>query len=140
MEKFSTPQKYIDSLTPEQKEVIQFLHDKIAAMFPQFTPYMYETVFWGGSEQHIICYGKMTYKNSAGKEAEWFQIGLTQQKNYVSVYLTAVEDRQYVAEKYKDTLGKVSVGKSCIRFRKLENVNLDALFVLMKKAVALTPK
>jgi hypothetical protein len=58
------------------------------------------------------------------------------QKNYVSLYVCAVIDGRYVAEAHKKELGKVSVGKSCIRFKKVEDVNLPAL----KKVIALAAR
>jgi hypothetical protein len=46
----------------------------------------------------------------------------------------ALNDGQYVAEKYKDQLGKVNVGRSCIRFRKIEDINLSILEAVLKEA------
>ncbi len=57
----------------------------------------------------------------------WPVVALANQKNYVSVYVCAVDHGTYIAEKYKDELGKVSVGKSCIRFKKLEDIDLPTL-------------
>jgi hypothetical protein len=54
----------------------------------------------------------------------------------VSLYVCSIIDGEYVAEKYKKVLGKVSVGKSCIRFKKLEDVNLPVL----KKVIQLAAK
>jgi hypothetical protein len=48
----------------------------------------------------------------------------------------AVDKGKYIAEIYKDALGKVSVGKSCIRFKKLEDVDLKVL----KKVLVLATK
>jgi len=39
-----------------------------------------------------------------------------------------------LAEKYKGKLGKVDAGKSCIRFKKLQDVNLKELEKPIKKA------
>lgn len=50
------------------------------------------------------------------------------------MYVCALEGGKYMAEKYKDTLGKVSVGKSCIRFKKLEDLHLPGLKKLLKLA------
>ena len=58
-------------------------------------------------------------------------ISLASQKNYISLYVCSVVDGQYLAEKYKDQLGKVSVGKSCIRFKQLEDLNLDMVKKLL---------
>lgn len=48
------------------------------------------------------------------------------------------ENGEYLAEKNAKRLGQVSVGKSCIRFNKLEKVNLDVLKEVIQKA-AKTP-
>ena len=45
----------------------------------------------------------------------------------MSIYVCAVVEGKYLAETYAKELGKVSVGKSCIRFKKLEDVHLPTL-------------
>ncbi len=49
------------------------------------------------------------------------------QKHFIAVYIT----EHKLIEKYKAVLGKVSLGKSCIRFTKKENVDFDALTKLL---------
>ena len=49
--------------------------------------------------------------------------------------LNVTENGEYVAEKNKARLGKVSVGKSCIRFKKLEDINLNVATELAKKTL-----
>ena len=41
---------------------------------------------------------------------------------------------EYIAEKYTRDLGKVSVGKSCIRFWKLEDLNFKTLEKVIRLA------
>lgn len=55
--------------------------------------------------------------------AEWPLVGMVAQKNYVAIYVCAVIDGEYFAESNKDRLGKVGVGKSCIRIKKYEHLN-----------------
>jgi len=81
-------------------------------------------------------YGSFKYKNYKKETLDWPIIALASQKNYISLYICAVEDGEYIAEKYKDELGKVSVGKSCIRFKKIEDLHLTAL----KKVIRLAAK
>ncbi len=45
------------------------------------------------------------------------------QKNYMSLYMLNTP----VLEKYKAKLGKLSVGKGCIRFKKIEDLPLDII-------------
>ena len=79
-------------------------------------------------------YGSFKYRNYKKEIIDWPIIALASQKNYISMYVCAVKDGEYVAEKYKDELGKVSVGKSCIRFKKIEDLNLKTLEKIIKLA------
>ena len=54
----------------------------------------------------------------------------------MSLYICAIDKDGYIAEKYKKELGNVSVGKSCIRFKKVEDLNLETL----KKVILLAEK
>jgi len=106
----------------------------ITSIFTGHTRVLWEGVFWGGSEQEIIGYGDLIQKQSRGRTVEWFMVGLALQKNYISIYVHAAEDGQYVAEKYKDSLGKVKAGKSSISFRNLTDVNIDVLTDVLRIA------
>jgi len=45
----------------------------------------------------------------------------------VSLYGCAVVDGEYLAERRASELGTVSCGKSCIRFTKVDQLNLEAM-------------
>ena len=68
----------------------------------------------------------------------WPLIGLTAQKRHLSLYVCAVVDGKYLAESRADRLGKVSCGKSCIRFTSLDQVDVAELRALVRDAVAAT--
>lgn len=73
-------------------------------------------------------YGEMHYKPRSAKVSKtWPLLCLAAQKNYVALYVCAVVDGSYVAERHGQSLGKVSVGKSCIRFKRLADINESAL-------------
>lgn len=82
----------------------------------------------------IIGYGNYHYKSKSGREGDWMIIGLASQKNYISLYICSIEDGEYLAEKYKSELPKASVGKSCIRFKRIEDIDLDVIRKLILKA------
>jgi hypothetical protein len=83
----------------------------------------------------MLGYGSFKYKNYKKEIIDWPTVALANQKNYVSIYVCAVKDGKYLAEENKARLGKVSVGKSCIRFNKLDQVNLDVLKEVIQAAV-----
>ena len=101
---------------------------------PQLPTKLWEQKLWGGTDQSIIGYGEVTSPRSSGKSAAWYLIGLALQKDYISLYINAVEDGRYLAEARKSDLGKVKVGKSVISFKKLDDLNLDVALDLVRRA------
>jgi uncharacterized protein YdhG (YjbR/CyaY superfamily) len=80
--------------------------------------------------------GDYTSKN--GTKGTWPLIALAPQKNNLALYMCAVDTKQtYLAEKYKQHLGRVSTGKSCIRFKKWENINQATLKKMIQEAMKL---
>lgn len=124
--KAKTVKEYLDNVPAERKDIINFLHQFIQKTAPSLKPHF---------AYNMLGYGSFKYKNYKKQEMDWPIVALANQKNYVSVYVCAVDNGEYIAEKNKDKLGKVSVGKSCIRFKKLEDVNLDELKKVIKLAV-----
>lgn len=130
----SSPDDYIESQPPDIRSVLGELHTLIREAIPDWNCYMWEGVFWGGSEQRIIGYGNYSYQRSDKTQVEWFIVGLTRQKNYFSVYVNAVEGKMYLAEHYGPQLGKVKVGKSSISFCNRADINLDVLREMVEHA------
>lgn len=126
------PADYLASLPEDVRDDMTRLDELISEVFAGHSRVMWEGVFWGGSEQQIIGYGDLVQPRSKGKSIEWFMVGLALQKNYISLYVNAVEDRQYIAEKYKSSLGKVKVGKSSISFRSLKDVEMETLMRVLQ--------
>jgi hypothetical protein len=76
----------------------------------------------------VLGYGEQPYQTTSMKEPmDWPVLALAVQKRHISLYICALEDGEYVAEKHAAELGKVSCGKSCVRFTKANNLNLEAL-------------
>lgn len=80
----------------------------------------------------MIGYGMMPYQTKSMKEpGQWPLVALAAQKNHISIYICAVIDSEYIAEKYAHELGHVSVGKSCIRFKKTDDLNTATLKAIL---------
>ena len=118
---------HIVSLPEELCQDIKHLDKVISEIMVGHSRVLWEGTLWGGTQQEIIGYGDYTINLSRGKKSEWFMVGLAIQKNYISIYVNAVEDGQYVAEKYRSKLGKVKVGKSSISFTRLDDLDMNTL-------------
>ncbi len=117
--------EYFDSLPEDRRGVLESVHKLILEAAPSLKPnFLY----------NMPGYGSFEYTNSKKEILNWPVIALASQKNYVSLYVCAVENGEYIAEKHKGELGKVSVGRSCIRFKKLEDLNLEILKKIIKLA------
>jgi len=123
--KATSVKEYLAMLTPDRKKQIEFLHKFIQKSVPKLKP-----VF----AYNMLGYGSFKYKNYKKQIIDWPIIALASQKNYMSVYVCAVTDGKYIAETYKKELGKVSVGRSCIRFKRLEDLDLKVLSKVIKLA------
>lgn len=87
----------------------------------------------------MLGYGLMPYRpRSAKTTTTWPLIALAAQKRHLSLYVCAVVDGEYLAESRAGRLGKVSCGRSCIRFSSLDTVDAAALADLVRDAVAAT--
>ena len=116
---------YIASLPDDRKAIVRSLDKLIRKTVPKLKPHF---------AFNMLGYGSFKYLNHKKELILWPTLALASQKQYLSLYVCALEDGKYIAEKYKKELGKVSVGKSCIRFKKLSDLNLDTLKTILKTA------
>jgi hypothetical protein len=87
----------------------------------------------------MLGYGLMPYRSRSAKQpTTWPLIALAAQKRHLSLYVSAVVDGEYLAEQRADRLGKVSCGRSCIRFTSLDEVDAAELSALVRDAVTAT--
>ena len=120
-----TPEEYIAQVEEKRRDDIQNLHDLVREVAPELEPTM---VF------KMLGYGKMKYKYASGREGEWMKIGIANNKQYISVYCCAADDEGYVAERYKERLPKASIGKSCVRFKRVSDLDEDVLRELIRES------
>lgn len=123
--KAKTVQEYLSSVPKERAEAMRFLHMFIQKCAPKLKSHF---------AYNMLGYGSFKYRNYKHEVIYWPTVALASQKNYISIYVCSVVDGEYLAEKYAKQLGKVSVGRSCIRFRKIEDLNLPELKKVLKLA------
>lgn len=122
-----THAEYIAAVEESRRDDIQRLHDLVRKNAPELEPTM---------EFGILGYGRYRYKYKSGREGDWMKIGIANNKSYISLYCCAVDDGRYVAEAFKERLPKADIGKSCVRFKRLSDLDEDVLEELIRKAAA----
>ena len=77
------------------------------------------------------------YRSKSGRESDWSTIALASQKRYISLYISPAGERgRYLAESYADRLPKADIGRSCVRTKRLSDVDEGALTELIREAAA----
>jgi hypothetical protein len=74
-----------------------------------------------------IGYGSRDHKYADGTISEFYQIGVSANKTGISVYIMGIDDKKYLADTFGKELGKASVTGYCIRFKTLEDINMNTL-------------
>ena len=74
-----------------------------------------------------IGYGVYTITYADGSSREFYRIGLSATTAGISVYVLGLDDKTYLARTYGASIGKASVTGYCIKFKSLNDVNVDVL-------------
>lgn len=120
-----TPAELIAALPEKVRATVTALDQLIKKNAPSFAPYV---------SGKMLGYGKYRYRYASGREGEASRIAVAATASGVSVYVSCVDEGGWLAEQAADTLGRASVGKSCIRYKRLEDVDQAGLASLIKKS------
>ena len=120
----STVDEYLAELPEGRREAIERVRQVILEHLPEG----YEEVMnWGMITYQVPL---ETYPDTYNKQPLMYA-ALAMQKNHMAVYLTAIymdneKSREFEAA-YRATGKKYDVGKSCVRFRRLEDLPLEII-------------
>ena len=100
---------------------------KIAALMQEATGE--EPKMWGES---IVGFGYRRLKSAAGREVDWFTIGLSPRKANLTLYMSTGEAWN---EDLLSKLGKHKTGMGCLYFKRLSDVDENVLRELIEQSV-----
>ena len=123
-----THEQYIAGVEEERRADVQRLHDMVRDEAPSLEP----TMRFKMMGKPMMGYGTMSYRYASGRSGEWVKIGIASMKNYLALYACAVDEGGYIAEQYIEQLPKASIGKSCVRFKRLADVDEAVLRQLIR--------
>jgi uncharacterized protein YdhG (YjbR/CyaY superfamily) len=120
----STVEEYLTELPEERREAIEAVRQVILEHLPEG----YEEVMnWGMITYQVPL---ETYPDTYNKKPLMYA-ALASQKRHMAVYLTGIymedETRREFEAAYRATGKRYDVGKSCARFRKLEDLPLELI-------------
>jgi len=109
----------------EQKRRDSFELLKLVSEFTGFEPMM-----WGAT---MIGFGSYHYKSERSRqEGDWPLVGFSPRNGAISLYVfSGYPEHEYLL---KD-LGKFTMGKACIYIKRLADINIDALKIIMGETI-----
>src|SRR5687767_14256452 len=119
----TTPAEYIAAVDDKRRPDIVALDALIRTHAPTLEP-----VIMGG----MLGYGPFHYRYASGREGDACKLAVARNASYISLYCFAADSKGYVAERYVDRLPKASIGKACVRFTKLADLDEEALVALIE--------
>ena len=130
--KATTVDQYLDELPPDRRETVAAIRDLVLENLPAG----YEETMSFGMIGYVVPL-KVQPETYNGQPLEY--VALASQKNYISLYLMNVyghkETQEWFLKAYKASGKKLNMGKSCVRFKKIDDLPLDVI----ARVVSLTP-
>ena len=122
--KATTIQEYLTEMPPERRAAIEKVRQTILDNLPDGYE---EAMNWGMITYQVPL---EVYPDTYNKKPLMYA-ALANQKNHMAVYLTGIymdeNLNQDFEEKYRATGKRYDVGKSCVRFRKLDDLPLELI-------------
>ncbi|MEA3440984.1 MAG: DUF1801 domain-containing protein [Chloroflexota bacterium] len=122
--KAATVEEYLDELPPERREVVSEVRQTILDNLPEG---FVESMNWGMISYEIPL---ERYPDTYNKKPLAYA-ALAAQKNHYSIYLMGCyadsEQEAVLKEGFEQAGKRLDMGKSCVRFRKLEDIPMDAI-------------
>ena len=125
-----TPDEYLAAVDERRRPDLVALDSLITAAAPDLPRVMAGT---------MIGYGPYHYRYASGREGEATLIALAAQKRYISMYVSCAFDGAYLPERYVERLPRASIGRSCVRFARLADLDDAVLRELVAEAARIGP-
>jgi hypothetical protein len=81
-----------------------------------------------------IGYGRHTMRYADGSTREFYRVGISANKTGISVYIMGIDDKTHLAKTYGEKIGKASVTGYCIKFRTLDDIDVEVLKAAVRSA------
>ena len=120
---------YIADQPRPKREALKQLHGLVLRLSPESRLWFLDGRNGEGKvvANPNIGYGTRTMTYADGGSREFYRVGLSANTTGISVYVMGVEDRKYLAEAFGKRLGKASITGYCVKFRTLDDIDMDVL-------------
>jgi len=131
---FSTPEQYQDSLPEDRKNAVS----KLRSLFRENLPEGFEEVISYGMIGYVVPHALFPAGYHCDPKLPLPFINIASQKNFIAVYHMGIYMDEtlmnwFTSEYGNHTSAKLDMGKSCIRFKKMDQIPFGLLGELAGK-------
>lgn len=123
----TTPKAYLEELPEDRRKAIR----AVRTMIRKYLPNGYKEVMQYGMISYVVPLRRYPDGYLGDKKTPLPFLSLASQKNYMSLYMSCIyTDKKRLREfeqAYKATGKRLDMGKSCVRFRTLEDLPLEVV-------------
>ncbi|REC42995.1 DUF1801 domain-containing protein [Chryseobacterium sp. 5_R23647] len=122
-------EEYITGHKEPKRSDLESLHQIILELMPKCKLWFLD----GKNDENKIVsnpnigYGLHVMKYADGKTRDFYKIGMSANTTGISVYIMGIEDKKFLAHTFGEKIGKASVTSYCIKFKKLDDINIEVL-------------
>ena len=124
----TTVEEYLEEMPDDRREAISALRNMILEVLPEGFE---EVMNWGMITYQVPL---VVYPDTYNKKPFMF-VALASQKNYMALYLMGVymqtEKLEKLRKGFEGAGKKLDIGKSCIRFRSLDDLAIDPILQII---------
>jgi hypothetical protein len=117
------PDAWLAALDDVRRPQLEALDARIREVAPGLRRYV---------DRGFLSYGRYSYKGRSGRSGDWMCIALASNKQYISLYAGPIGLEPYAAR-----LPKANLGRGCIRFKRLADVDLAVIDEVIRASAAL---
>ncbi|MFM6983386.1 MAG: DUF1801 domain-containing protein [Chitinophagaceae bacterium] len=125
---------YLDSLPGPKSSEMKALHSLMLKWLPET-----KLCFESGKDANgktvsnpVIGYGSYKHQFANGKIDDMFKLGISANTAGISLYCMGLNDKNYLNANYASSIGKAKITGYCIKFKKLSDLNIEVLELLVK--------
>ena len=103
------PDAWLAAVPDDHRAQLEALDARIRALAPDLDRYV---------DHGFLSYGRYHYRGRSGREGDWMPIALASNKGFMSLYISPVGTAPFA-----DRLPASSIGRGCIRFKRLDDLD-----------------
>ena len=116
------PDAWLAALDDVRRPQLEDLDARIRKLVPGLRRYV---------DRGFLSYGRYSYRSRSGRMGDWMCLAIASNKQYISLYAGPIGLEPFAAR-----LPKANLGRGCIRFKRLSDVDLGVVDEVIRASAA----